>query len=223
MMSLRSGVKLGVVVIGAAGVGFVAGPVRPGTQCVPDEKGVVREVKVPGPVVVKEVFVGSPPGERVDEVPDSGPMLDRSEARQAALALADENERLRQRARSLEQQVHDLNSAMVAERLAADAARVEADRTALPASESPLMSRWVQAGVWRVLERDPGTGLVALDAGKVDGLAPQMRLEIFREDEYIARVRVVEVRDHLSGALIEEMLGEEVPAKGDRAIPARDS
>jgi hypothetical protein len=59
-------------------------------------------------------------------------------------------------------------------------------------------------------------GMVVIDAGRADGLRAGMLFSVLRDQNAIARVRVADVRDTISGAVIEDMSG--YPKKGDHLV-----
>lgn len=75
------------------------------------------------------------------------------------------------------------------------------------------------AGV-RVADVNRDLRMVILDAGRLQGMAPGVVLSVVQGDRAIARIRVVDVRRALSGAVIEDVVWRAFPAPGDRVLAA---
>lgn len=98
-------------------------------------------------------------------------------------------------------------------------ARSEADRLREGARGAGAAAE--AAGSARVVAVDPQGRWVAVDAGSGTGIRPGMELHVMRGDVWIARVRVEEARERLSGAAIEEVRKNDAPVPGDRVALAR--
>ena len=61
-------------------------------------------------------------------------------------------------------------------------------------------------------------GVVVLDAGLGLGIRPGMLFGVLRDDRVVGRLRAVDVRERIAGAVLEETEGE-WPEAGDRAVP----
>ena len=145
----------------------------------------------------------------------------RLEASMAAPLLLDENEQLRSRLDQLDAQVTELTVLLAETRAALDQAQVKGEQLsgfagASGADERNRSSRRVR-DVNRELE------LVVIDGGADDGLRTGLVLAVLRGDRVVARVRVVDVRNKISGARMETVLGDEYPQQGDRLIVWRSS
>ena len=152
--------------------------------------------------------------------PADGDGLRRAEAEAAAAALGAENRRLRAEAARLSNEVAALTRALAEGTAALDGERARADRAALP--PAPVISaREAVATEAAVADVNRAQGLVALDAGAEAGLRPGLRLAVLRRDRVVGRVRVVEVRERLAGAAVEETAAGQYPEPGDRAVVAR--
>jgi hypothetical protein len=55
---------------------------------------------------------------------------------------------------------------------------------------------------YRILDVNEELGMVVLDGGRRDGLRPGLMFSVFRGDQAVATVRVVEVRTAIAGAVI---------------------
>ncbi len=70
----------------------------------------------------------------------------------------------------------------------------------------------------RVVSLKGELGIAVLSLGAKDGVKPGMPFEVFREDKPIAKVLVTEVRNSVSGAVIQELASVSDPVRvGDRA------
>jgi hypothetical protein len=69
----------------------------------------------------------------------------------------------------------------------------------------------------RVVSLKPELGIAVLSLGRKDGLKPGMPFEIFREDKPVAKVLITEVRQSVSGAIVQELADNTDPVRvGDR-------
>lgn len=73
----------------------------------------------------------------------------------------------------------------------------------------------------RVLSVNPELNVVVLTVGGADGVQPGMEMNILRADEPVARVRVVETRDRVCAAVIQDVEDATGPRVGDLARVAR--
>jgi hypothetical protein len=69
----------------------------------------------------------------------------------------------------------------------------------------------------RVVSLKPELGIAVLSLGRKDGVKPGMPFEIFREDKPVAKVLITEVRQSVSGAIVQELADNTDPVRvGDR-------
>ncbi len=69
----------------------------------------------------------------------------------------------------------------------------------------------------RVVSLKAELGIAVLSIGMKDGVKPGMPFEIFREDKPIAKVLITEVRNSVSGAIVQELANPADPVRvGDR-------
>jgi hypothetical protein len=119
----------------------------------------------------------------------------------------------------LERQVRILSAALAAARSEADALKARLDGRVLEAMPAAALP---ESGV-RVLEANRDLGLVVMDAGARQGVRAGMVLMAVRGSKSLARVRVVDVRRRVAGAVIEEVLpGSPYPGPGDRLVVVTD-
>jgi FtsZ-binding cell division protein ZapB len=70
----------------------------------------------------------------------------------------------------------------------------------------------------RVVSLKDDLGIAVIGVGARDGIKPGMPFEIYREDKPIAKVLITEVRNTVSGAVIQDMASTQNPVRiGDRA------
>lgn len=70
----------------------------------------------------------------------------------------------------------------------------------------------------RIVSLKNDLGIAVIGVGARDGVKPGMPFEIFREDKPIAKVLVTEVRNSVSGAVVQELASVSDPVRvGDRA------
>ena len=148
-------------------------------------------------------------------------VAEQMEAALAAPMLMEENEQLRERGAQLDAQVAELTVLLAEARATLDRLQVAGERLAevsgsLGSDGVNVASRLVKT-VNRELE------LVVIDGGADSGLRTGLVLAVVRGERVVARVRVVEVRNKISGARIETVLGDEYPQQGDRLVVWRSS
>lgn len=131
-----------------------------------------------------------------------------------ARRLVEENVRLRTELAAARAERDGLLERIAGERFETDRWTVAPER--LPEAESAEVDL-APAG-WRVLDANQELGLVALDAGARAGLKPGLSVAVVREGAVIARARIVEVRERVSGARVEALATSRFPDAGDRAV-----
>ena len=75
----------------------------------------------------------------------------------------------------------------------------------------------------RIVDANPELGLVVLDQGARQGMRYGLPLTVVRDRRRVARIRVVDVRERIAGAAVEETARGETPQTGDRAVLIRPS
>ena len=120
--------------------------------------------------------------------------------------LADRDRRIRQLSEALAeaQAALDVNEARRAEAAGAAAA---------PPADAPVEAR--------IADANPDLGLVILDQGARQGLRYGLPLTVLRDRRRVARIRVVDVRERIAGAAVEETARGDYPQTGDRAVLMR--
>jgi hypothetical protein len=88
-----------------------------------------------------------------------------------------------------------------------------ADAVAEQAPDAPIEARL--AGV------NPELGLVVLDQGARQGVRYGLPLTVMRDRRRVARIRIVDVRERVAGAAVEETARGDYPQTGDRAVLTR--
>lgn len=158
---------------------------------------------------------------------ETGGRYDRSvdvearEGRLATLALADQNQVLRHEVLELEEQVQQLTVALASVRAESDQLRFQVDRSDLGVTGFPAPSAHFAKDDIEIVDVNRSLRMVVIDAGAVRGVRPGMAFDVLREGKYVARLRAVDVRDAVAGAVIENMEMRQPPAQGDRVIPQR--
>lgn len=71
---------------------------------------------------------------------------------------------------------------------------------------------------WQVVDVNRALSLVVFDAGRSGGQKKDDVVFVMRGRDAVARARVVDVREHISGARIEEVLQAGGPERGDRVV-----
>jgi hypothetical protein len=75
----------------------------------------------------------------------------------------------------------------------------------------------------RVADASGDLSLVALDIGREHGVKAGMQFSLVRDGAWLARVRVLDVRARVSGAVVEEVKTGESPRAGDRLMIWKES
>lgn len=124
-------------------------------------------------------------------------------------------------------QVEYLTESLVAAKAEADALRARVDREAFEADGNTGAS-----GAWggadlvgrelSILEVNEELGMAVLSGGRAQGLRPGLQLAAMRGDKVVARLRVVDVRPTIAGAVIQRA-GREFPGVKDRVVLATGS
>lgn len=139
------------------------------------------------------------------------------EARLVTDRLARENAELKAQAAELAERNRALGGRL-AEAMAAldrDAVRRLPEAEAGAAENPPTEAR--------IADVNRDLGLVAIDQGRRDGVRHGLTLTVFRGRRKVAKVRVVDVRERIAGAAVEEAAAGDYPQSGDRAVLVRPS
>jgi len=167
--------------------------------------------------------VAGAPEEKAAGKADGGGGQDRllemvsGEARLVTRHLATENARLRE-----ELEIRDKRLRKLSEALAAAQARLDSRESERAAAESAVSGRSRDAAVsaW-VMDVNPDLGMVVLSQGARQGVRYGLPLVVTRDRRKVASVRVVDVRENISGAVVVETARKEYPRTGDRAALMR--
>lgn len=119
----------------------------------------------------------------------------------------------------LQRQVDCLTESLAVARAELDALRAKVDRDEFVAAGDGV-SRDDTAGVteeFGVLDVNEGLGMAVIDAGRQHGLRPGMQLAATRGGRLVARLRLVDVRAGIAGAVVHRA-GRDFPEKGDRVV-----
>jgi len=101
------------------------------------------------------------------------------------------------------------------ERLSKALAQAETVLTAAVARPGEVHAADLQDA--RIVSLKPDMGIAVLSVGARDGVKPGMPFEIYREDKPIAKILVTEVRNSVSGAVVQELANPADPVQvGDR-------
>ncbi len=144
----------------------------------------------------------------------------RQEADLVAPVLAEELVVLHEQIAQLQAQIEELTVQLAEKQLQADRREVLRAKMATPDGS---FSGEAGTGYLAVAEVSRDLALVVLEGGRVDGLKTGLMLAVLRGDEVVAQVRVVDVREKISGARIVKVLGDGYPQPGNRAVVWRTS
>jgi hypothetical protein len=140
--------------------------------------------------------------------------------RRQVAALTAEKEQLSAEVRDLQSKVLQLVDALESESPPERAAATEAP-AAVPAGPGPNEVSQRALNAARVVDANEPLRYVVLDVGSAQGVRPGMQFSVLEGDEVLAQLRVEDVRETLSGAVVELVPGARFPAPNDRAIVSR--
>ncbi len=105
--------------------------------------------------------------------------------------------------------------AVASDRLSKALTKAEAALTAAAARPGDVQAADLQDA--RIVSLKSDIGVAVLSVGARDGVKPGMPFEIYREDKPIAKILVTEVRNSVSGAVVQELANAADPVQvGDR-------
>ena len=142
-----------------------------------------------------------------------------SESRLVTTQLAKEIAGLRTDLEDRAERIRKLSEALAEAQAALDHQEVwraqAAGEVLEQAQDAPLEARIVNA--------NPELGLVVIDQGARQGVRYGLPLTVLRDRKRVARIRVVDVRERVAGAAVEETARGDHPQIGDRAVLIRPS
>ena len=139
------------------------------------------------------------------------------ESRLVTSRLSAENSLLRSEVEDLRRRNAKLGEALAAAQAALDR-REERRAREEGAAREPVPDAPIES---TVVDVNPELGMVVLDAGSRDGMRYGLALSVLRDRRRVAGIRVVDVRERIAGAVVEETARGEAPQTGDRAVLAR--
>lgn len=157
--------------------------------------------------------VGGAAGGHPDELLD----LLTGEARLVTVRLAKEIAGLRGDLADRNRRIRKLSEALAEAQAALD---VNEARRAQQAGSAAEMPPDAPVGA-RIADANPDLGLVVLDQGARQGVRYGLPLTVMRNRRRVARIRVVDVRESVAGAAVEETARGDYPQTGDRAVLIR--
>ena len=159
------------------------------------------------------VATGTAELRRDDELLD----LVTQESRLVTSRLSAENSLLRSEVEDLRRRNAKLGEALAAAQAALDR-REERRAREEGAAREPVPDAPIES---TVVDVNPELGMVVLDAGSRDGMRYGLALSVLRDRRRVAGIRVVDVRERIAGAVVEETARGEAPQTGDRAVLTR--
>ena len=140
-----------------------------------------------------------------------------SESRLVTARLAKEIAGLRSDLEDRNQRIRKLSEALAEAQAALDVNEARRALAAGSAAETPVDAP-IEA---RIADADADLGLVILDQGARQGVRYGLPLTVLRDRRRVARIRVVDVRERIAGAAVEETARGDYPQTGDRAVLIR--
>jgi len=156
-------------------------------------------------------------GGAADGHPDEVLDLVTSESRLVTIRLAAEVAGLRSDLADRNRRIRKLSEALADAQAALDRKEVRRAEEAGSEVERP-MDAPIEA---RIVDVNPDLGLVILDQGARQGVRYGLPLTVMRGHRRVARIRVVDVRERIAGAVVEETARGDTPQTGDRAALIR--
>ncbi len=156
-------------------------------------------------------------GGAADGHPDELLDLVMSESRLVTIRLAKEIDGLRSDLADRNQRIRKLSEALADAQAALDVNEARRAQRAGSEVETPLDAP-IEA---RIVDSNPDLGLVILDQGARQGVRYGLPLTVMRGRRRVARIRVVDVRERIAGAAVEETARGDYPQTGDRAALIR--
>lgn len=169
-----------------------------------------QPIRVDGPAAAA---VGGAADGHNDELLD----LVTSESRLVTARLAKEIAGLRSDLEDRTRRNRKLSEALAEAQAALDVNEARRAQAAGVAAETPLDAP-VEA---RIADVNADLGLVILDQGARQGVRYGLPLTVLRDRRRVARIRVVDVRERIAGAAVEETARGDYPQTGDRAVLIR--
>lgn len=139
------------------------------------------------------------------------------ESRRVTARLAREIAGLRRDLEERTRRIRKLSEALAAAQAALDVAESRRAQTAGAAAAAPADAP-VEA---RIADVNAELDLVVLDRGARQGVRYGLPLTVLRDRRRVARIRVVDVRERIAGAAVEETARGDYPQTGDRAVLIR--
>ena len=140
-----------------------------------------------------------------------------SESRLVTVRLAQEIAGLRSDLEDRNQRIRKLSVALAEAQAALDVQEARRAEAAGAPAEAPADAP-VEA---RIADVNADLGLVILDQGARQGVRYGLPLTVLRDRRRVARIRVVDVRERIAGAAVEETARGDYPQTGDRAVLIR--
>ena len=139
------------------------------------------------------------------------------ESRLVTARLAKEIAGLRSDLEDRSRRIRKLSEALAEAQAALDVNEARRAQAAGTAAEAPPDAP-VEA---RIADANADLGLVVLDQGARQGVRYGLPLTVMRDRRRVARIRVVDVRERVAGAAVEETARGDYPQTGDRAVLIR--
>ena len=139
------------------------------------------------------------------------------ESRLVTVRLAKEIDGLRSDLEDQSRRIRKLSEALAEAQAALDLKEEQRVRSVDSSVETPVDVP-VES---RIVDSNAELGLVVLDQGARQGVRYGLPLTVMRDRRRVARIRVVDVRERVAGAAVEETARGDYPQTGDRAVLIR--
>ena len=140
------------------------------------------------------------------------------EADNMVVDLFDDNQRLKKKNAELQAEVENLQRLLAQERIKADLQTASADQTAVPDERRLADTSPVDANQLKVLEVNKDMMVAVVSGGFRAGMKVGMKFSVVRDDETVAIIRLIDIRDSVAGGLIEKSDDGRFPHEGDRLV-----
>jgi hypothetical protein len=151
-----------------------------------------------------------------------GVRIEAEEARAAVKQLLKQQDKLLQEKLDYQKQVARLSASLARMQAEFDRITVEDESAEVGPSEQVATNSKRSVFDGRVIDYQVDLNMVVLDIGAKSGVKSGMQFSLVQEGRGIGRVRVMDVRSDLSGAVIEILKDTEEPIRGIRVIPYKD-
>jgi hypothetical protein len=149
---------------------------------------------------------------------DSGLPYDQAESEKLIVDLFERNQELVAENEALRANVESLQRSLAESRVLLDLKGGAPAATVEPVGNSTVGAASVDANQLKILEVNREMMAAVISGGLRAGMKVGMKFSVVRDNETLAVVRLIEVRDNIAGGLIEKVEKNRFPIAGDRLV-----